>query len=159
MAVAAYLTVRHQLFAALDHSLLGRATSAASTPALGNLTRNDVPSWVLGAADVRIGVLDSEGGISGTRSDEPTIRLGAAELGVARGSADFSLRTVVSGGVHYRVCAVPGNDAGTALILAQSLTPTNEAMGRLGVVLAVFGLLGVVGAGLAGWAVARNGLR
>ena len=31
MAGAAYLTVRHQLVATLDHSLLGRATSAAST--------------------------------------------------------------------------------------------------------------------------------
>ena len=159
MAAAAYLTVRHQLFVTLDHSLLGRATSAASTPALGNLTRNDVPSWVLGAADVRIGVLDADGDVIDTESDGPAIELGAAELAVARGNAERSVRTVASGGMHFRVCAVPGNDPGTALILAQSLTPTNAALGRLGFVLAVFGLLGVVGAGLAGWAVARNGLR
>src|SRR4051794_16177512 len=71
MAAAAYLTVRHQLVAALDHSLLGRATSAASTPALGNLTRQDVPSWVLGAADVRIGVLTAEGSVTDAKSDGP----------------------------------------------------------------------------------------
>jgi two-component system, OmpR family, sensor histidine kinase MprB len=159
MAAAAYLTVRHQLIATLDHSLLGRATSAASTPALGTLTRNDVPSWVLGAADVRIGVLAEDGDVTDTESDGPPIGLGAAELAVARGETEQSLRTVASGGMHFRVCAVPGNDRGTALILAQSLAPTNEALGRLGVVLAVFGLLGVVAAGLAGWAVARNGLR
>ncbi|CAA9360628.1 MAG: Two component system sensor histidine kinase MprB [uncultured Nocardioidaceae bacterium] len=159
MAAAAYATVRHQLFAALDQSLLGRATSAASTPALGTLTRNDVPSWVLGAADVRIGVLDADGQVVDTESVGPPIELGAAELAVARGEHSRSLRSVASGGSHYRVCAVPGNDAGTALVLAQSLTPVNAALSRLGVVLAVFGLLGVVAAGLAGWAVARNGLR
>jgi two-component system sensor histidine kinase MprB len=159
MAAAAYLTVRHQLFAALDHSLLDRASAAASTPALGNLTRRDVPSWVLGAADVRIGVLSAGGDVTDTESDGPAIELRAEELAVARGNAEWSLRTVASGGMHFRVCAVPGNDPDTALILAQSLTPTNEALGRLGFVLALFGLLGVVGAGLAGWAVARNGLR
>ena len=160
MAAAAYLTVRHQLFAALDHSLLDRASAAASTPAIGNLTRNEVPSWVLGAADVRIGVLDRDGGVLDTPAEGAAVKLGLPELEVARGDAARSLRTTVDDeGAHYRVCAVPGNDAGTALVLAQSLTPTNEALGRLGVVLAVFGLLGVVAAGLAGWAVARNGLR
>ncbi len=160
MAAAAYLTVRHQLFAALDHSLLGRARSAASTPALGNLTRNDVPSWVLGAADVRIGLLAADGEVVDTESEGPPVTLGVAELAVARGEAERSVRTTLDeDGRQFRVCAVPGNDAGTALVLAQSLTSTNEALARLGFVLAVFGLLGVVGAGLAGWAVARNGLR
>ena len=159
MAAAAYLTVRHQLIAALDHSLLGRAESAASTPAIGVLTRNQVPSWWLGAADVRIMVLGADGGVVPTESDRPEVRPGLTELAVARGEAPQSLRTVTSEGMHFRLCAVPGNERGTALILAQSLTPTNEALAKLGVVLAVFGLLGVVAAGLAGWAVARNGLR
>ena len=159
MAAAAYLTVRHQLFAALDDSLLGRATSAASTPALGTLTRNDVPSWVLGAADVQIMVLGSDGRLVETESEGPAVLPGLAELAVARGEAERSVRTVADDGVHFRLCAVPGNEPGTALILAQSLTPTNRALSKLGVVLAVFGLLGVVAAGLAGWAVARNGLR
>jgi two-component system sensor histidine kinase MprB len=57
------------------------------------------------------------------------------------------------------VAAVPGHEPGTALILAQSLAPTEEALGRLGLMLTLFSLLGVCGAGVAGWAVARNGLR
>jgi two-component system sensor histidine kinase MprB len=54
---------------------------------------------------------------------------------------------------------VPGNQEGTALILAQSLEPIQEALRKLGFVLTAFGLLGVAGAGVVGWAVARNGLR
>jgi two-component system, OmpR family, sensor histidine kinase MprB len=159
MAAAAYVTVRHQLTAALDHSLLGRAESAAQTPAIGTLTRLDVPSWWLGAADVRIMLLGVDGTVVPRESEGPAIHPGLPELAVARGDAERSLRTVTSGGTHFRLCAVPGNDAGTALVLAQSLTPTNEALAKLGAVLAVFGLLGVVAAGVAGWAVARNGLR
>src|SRR3712207_1944939 len=159
IAAAAYITVRHQLVAALDHSLVSRASSAASTPTIGFLTRNRVPSWWLGAADVRIMLLAADGDVAPPESDGPLIRPGLQELAVARGEAPQSLRTVTSEGMHFRLCAVPGNDSGTALILAQSLTPTNEALAKLGAILAVFGLLGVVAAGLAGWAVARNGLR
>jgi HAMP domain-containing protein len=46
-----------------------------------------------------------------------------------------------------------------ALVLAQSLEPTDRMLERLGLVLLLFGLAGVVGAGLAGWGVATNGLR
>jgi two-component system sensor histidine kinase MprB len=159
MAAAAYVTVSHQLVAALDHSLRGRASAAASPPALGALTRSRVPSWWLGAADVQIMVLESDGEVSAPDYDGPVIGLGVDELAVARGEAAHSLRTVSSEGKHFRLCAGPGNDPGSALILAQSLTPTNEALAKLGAVLAVSGLLGVVAAGLAGWAVARNGLR
>jgi two-component system sensor histidine kinase MprB len=60
---------------------------------------------------------------------------------------------------RYRVAAVPGSDPGTALVLAQSLTPTDEALDRLALVLSIFGFAGVVAAAAAGWAVARNGLR
>src|SRR5919107_2209169 len=136
MAAAAYVTVRHQLVAALDHSLLGLATSAASTPTIGFLTRNQVPSWWLGAADVRIMVLGADGGVVPTESDEPEVRPGLAELAVARGEAPQSLRPVTSQGIHFRLCAVPGNEPRTALILAQSLIPTNEALTKLGAVLA-----------------------
>jgi two-component system sensor histidine kinase MprB len=152
VATAAYATVQHQLIATLDQSLLDRATAASRTSALVELTRRDVPSWVLGAADGRIVESADAGG-------EAPLALGRNELEVARGQTDYSVRTVPIPGSAYRVAAVPGNEAGTALILAQSLDPTQEALSRLGFVLALFGLLGVVAAAFAGWAVARNGLR
>src|SRR3712207_6311049 len=161
MASAAYLTVRHQLVAALDHSLLERATSAARTPALSGLADREVPSWVFGAADVQIAVLTADRRIRSPRADPDAavVELTEAELAVAQGRSPWSLRTAGTDGSQFRVCAVPGYDTATALILAQSLEPTEEALNRLGFVLALVGLLGVVAAGLAGWAVARNGLR
>ena len=161
VAAAAYLTVRHELMAALDNSLTDRATAAARTPALSELTEQNVPSWVLGAADVRIAILTAGNRVISTEGtgDDPVIELGAPELAVARGADERSTRTVMTDDGPYRIAAVPGNDRGTALILAQSLEPTYEALNRLGAVLAIFGLTGVVAAGFAGSAVARNGLR
>jgi two-component system sensor histidine kinase MprB len=161
VATAAYLTVQHQLVASLDHSLLTRASAAARSAQLVELTRMNVPSWVLGAADVRIAVLNESGQVvySDHDTEEPVITLADEELDVARGLSDYSVRTVHNGSDAYRVAAVPGNEPGTALILAQSLEPIHEALSKLGFILTVFGLLGVVGAGVAGWAVARNGLR
>jgi two-component system, OmpR family, sensor histidine kinase MprB len=161
VATAAYLTVERQLLASLDESLLNRATAASRTSTLAELTRRDTPSWVFGAADVRIAVLYDSGPVVYSHDGEEgaSIELTDAEYLVAQGRAEHSLRTVNTADGPYRVAAVRGNDQGTALILAQSLEPTQEALGKLGVVLALFGLLGVVGAGVAGWAVARNGLR
>jgi two-component system sensor histidine kinase MprB len=161
VATAAYVTVQHQLIASLDHSLLDRATAASRSSALVELTRREVPTWVLGAADVRIAVLSADGSVTQSPGDDDAgaIPLSERELQVANGTLEYSTRTVGAEGGQFRVAAVPGNQEGTALILAQSLAPTREALGRLGVVLTVFGLLGVVAAALAGWAVARNGLR
>ncbi len=44
-------------------------------------------------------------------------------------------------------------------MLAQSLESQERTLSRLGVVMLLFGLAGVIAAGVAGWAVARNGLR
>ncbi len=160
VAAAAYLTVRHQLMASLDSSLLDRAGAAAQTPALSNLTLRNVPSWVLGAADVQIFVLSADAtAVSNTSGTDPVVRLSQTELAVARGEAKQSTRTAYTNGYAFRVAAVPGNEDDTALVLAQSLEPTRDALSKLGFVLALFGVLGVTSAAFAGWAVARNGLR
>jgi two-component system, OmpR family, sensor histidine kinase MprB len=44
-------------------------------------------------------------------------------------------------------------------VLAQNMTPQERALKRMGAVMLLFGLAGVIGAAAAGWAVARNGLR
>ncbi len=62
-------------------------------------------------------------------------------------------------GVHYRVVTVPAKTPGQALVLAQSLAPQQATLAKLGAVMLVLGVVGVVAAALAGWAVARNGLR
>lgn len=160
VALGAYLTVRTQMQAALDASLLDRAKQAARFNTLSEITQNlELPSWMLGAADVRIIFVNAD---RTARSADrgPVLTLGAPELAVARGEQDHSLRTVRTeqGGVRYRVVAVPSGRK-QALVIAQSLAPQDRTLRNLGVVLFLFGFVGVAAAGLAGWAVARNGLR
>lgn len=158
VALAGFATVKMQMYSSLDQSLLERATAAARSNALSVLQNQEVPSWALGAADVRIGFINARGEPS-TVDRGPTVALGEREVRVARGEADFSLRTVTTEGGPYRVVAVPTQEPGVALVLAQSLEPTLDTLERLGLVLTIFGLIGVLGATLAGWLVARNGLR
>ena len=77
---------------------------------------------------------------------------------MARGSSHRSVRTVALSGQDYRVVAVPWVK-GYAVVLAQNLAPQERVLKRLGAVMLLFGLAGVIGAAAAGWAVARNGLR
>jgi two-component system sensor histidine kinase MprB len=160
-SLAAYAVIRHQLYASLDASLEQRATAAASTNTLSTLTARRVPSWALGAGDIKIAVLLADERVINSQSqdDDAAIKLGPPELAVARGDSELSQRTISTPDGRYRVAAVPGNDPGTALILAQSLGPTYDALGKVSAVLTIFGLLGILLAGLLGWQVARNGLR
>lgn len=158
VALAGFATVRMQMYSSLDQSLLDRASAAAQVDNLSALTRERVPAWTLGAADVRIAFLSAEGQI--TSLDRVTaLSLGEPELDVAQGRSGYSVRTVTTDAGRFRQVAVPTRDGGAALVLAQSLLPTEETLERLGIVLTIFGLLGVLGATFAGWAVARNGLR
>jgi two-component system sensor histidine kinase MprB len=91
--------------------------------------------------------------------DIPDFTLGRPELDVAAGSSESSIRTIVTtDGERFRVATVPAGP-GQALVLAQTLVPTEQTLAKLGTVLLTFGLLGVLAALLAGWAVATNGLR
>jgi two-component system sensor histidine kinase MprB len=88
------------------------------------------------------------------------IALGRPELKVAQGRDHYSCRTIrTKDGHEYRVAAVRGEVPGEAIVLAQSLTPIERTLDRLGLVLAFFGGLGILVAAFAGWGVAQNGLR
>ncbi|TYL55101.1 HAMP domain-containing histidine kinase [Nocardioides sp. BGMRC 2183] len=159
VALGAYVTARVQMQHSLDDALQDRAEAAASTDTLLTLgTQEAVPSWAIGAADVRIAFLDEDG--HGRILDRGTdIELGREELAVAQGKSDSSLRTVLIAGQRYRVVAVPTQREGTALIFAQSLERQDRILARLGWVTLAFGVLGVITAAFAGWGVASNGLR
>jgi two-component system sensor histidine kinase MprB len=159
VAITAYVTTRVQMQHSLDVSLLERAHAAADSNALLQTgIRDNVPSWQLGAADVRIAFLPAVG--NGRVLDEgPNIKLGTPELEVARGTSDSSIRTILIEGDRYRVVAVPTSQDGLALVIAQSLDDQDRILSRLGWVTIAFGGLGVLVAGLAGWLVASNGLR
>jgi two-component system sensor histidine kinase MprB len=161
VSLAAYLTVRQQLYRNLDDNLLDRAHSAASEDILTDrLQIQQVPAAALGAGDVRVGLLalDTRRVYTFLRAPGPPV--GITEIRVATGEELESARTDTGGGSAYRVVAVPvpGED-GIALVLAQSLRPTNRTLHNLGLVLWLVGALGVIAAAAAGNAVARSGLR
>jgi two-component system sensor histidine kinase MprB len=160
VALAVFLTVRMQMQASLDDSLLNRTKRAAqAAPTLSELIRSEepIPAFAMGAADVRIIYVTAERDPFSV-DEGPEMALGKPEYDVANGLREESVRTIVAGGERYRVAAAPIGD-GWALVLAQSLAPQETVLKRLGAVMLLFGLAGVAGAGAAGWAVARNGLR
>ncbi|KRF34749.1 sensor histidine kinase [Nocardioides sp. Soil805] len=158
MSLGAFMVMRMQLQGSLDESLLDRAEKAAKYTALSQMTERKVPSWMLGAADVRIAFITAGGAVV-TADEGPQIVLGTPEHDVAVGRRQESVRTIVTaGGVEYRVATVPaGPDQ--ALVLAQLLSSQQRTLAKLGTVMLVAGGLGVLAAALAGWAVAANGLR
>ncbi|GAA5106402.1 HAMP domain-containing sensor histidine kinase [Alloalcanivorax gelatiniphagus] len=157
MALTTFVVMRQQLMSSLDQSLLNRAHKATVNTTLSRVTAEGVPPWVLGAADVRIIVFTAEGLRAG--ADIPNFRLGQPEYDVVTGQRKSSVRTLVTEeGERFRVATVQAG-SGTGLILAQPLAPNDRTLEKLGGVLFVFGALGVLTALLAGWLVARNGLR
>jgi two-component system sensor histidine kinase MprB len=157
-SLAAYVTVRQQMLAQMDESLLDRARAAADSPLTNPNELAKMPSAALGAGDVRIVLVTAEGVSYSAEGDAAVALVGAPELAAARGELDQSLRTVTEAGGHYRVAAVPISQ-NLALVLAQSTADLEQTLSRLGLVLFLIGILGMMMAAIAGLAIARTGLR
>ncbi len=159
VALAAYLTVRHQLQASMDDSLHRRAEIAAEyDPA--SFSPDDIPNFLLGASDTKVGYIFADGRTLTTGGpNRDTIGLGRPELAVARGESAYSWRTITTTGDDYRVASAPTRTQGVAVVVAQSLASNESTLDKLGLMMVLFGGAGVLAAGLAGWAVARSGLR
>lgn len=157
VSVSAYFVVRANVLDALDANLLQRATAAAGS-SLDPATLARVPTQVFGAADIKLALVLSDGTAASAQGPASAPPLGGAEVAVARGVADRSVRTASLGPVSYRVVAVPAGD-GQALVIAQRLDPTQQVLTKLAITLPIVGGIGVLLAALAGAAVARAGLR
>ena len=160
VALASYLTVRHQILSALDESLHRRAYAAAAySPS--EVRMGDLPTFLQGATDSSVGYVFANGRVVMTRGPGgATVRPGGPEFAVANGASKFSCRTITAtDGVDYRVATVPTDEDGIAFIVAQSMQANEVALDKLGLVMFLFGAAGVIAAALAGWGVARNGLR
>ena len=131
VAFAAYVTVRSRACSSLDESLprgrTRRPSRHARTPAAQR-----IPSWALGAADV--GISSSTRRTDGPRLTRAAhLAIGQTEVAVARGPENSSARTVwIAAAVPRR--RGPAGD-GQALVLAQSLEPTDQMLDRLGLVM------------------------
>jgi len=155
-SVAVYVTLRMELESSLDESLTERARATAQTAFAQSYLTGSLPSDFVTPSDVRLAVVTPEGQV---RGEALLVKeLNTTELAVARGTEDRTLRTAVVDGERHRIVAVP-QPGGDALVIAQSMEPTYASLERLTLVAWSVGLAGVLLAGLAGWAVAANGLR
>ena len=159
VSLGAYITVKMSLENSLDSSLLDRAQQAADSAPLEALQSQQIPTYAAGVADVRLFVLRADGHAITTNKADTAAPLGEPEIAVASGESASSVRTVAEDGSDYRVVAVPSRDSGYAIVLVQNMATQERVLKRLGAVMLLFGVAGVIGAAAAGWAVARNGLR
>ncbi|MBZ5738014.1 sensor histidine kinase [Nocardioides mangrovi] len=155
VAFGAYVTVRMQLTATTDDSLIHRAeTASAELCQSGSVT-----TAFQQAANVWVACF-LQNNPKGVSSD-PNVpfELGSPEVKVWQGDTHESVRTIIgTDGSRWRVVAVH-HDTGETIMLAQSLDSQEDLLRKLGLVMFLFGAAGVIAAGMAGWAVARNGLR
>lgn len=161
VAMGAFMTVSIQTQATLDASLRDRARAVAATVREAEVrgTGYSVPEWLLDFSDVRLYLVTADGLVySADRAGSPGF--GDTEFDVAAGRTHDAVRTITQGGERFRAVTWPTDGAGgRAIVLVQSLESQERVLKRLGLVMLLLGGAGVVGAGLAGWAVARSGLR
>jgi len=147
-----YVTVQSEFKSSLDDSMLRRATDAVEA--------NYVPTEKDDAEDALTGVkaFVVRGGELFAPAADRDFPFDHHEVAVSIGTEEQSMRTVSYSGVSYRVAAVSASP-GVALVLAQPMESIERALDRLKVILLLSSAAGVALAGVAGWAVAANGLR
>ncbi len=156
-SVAAYVTLRAQLHERLDDSLLNRASAAAKTPIVESATLHNLSANVLGAADLRIYLVNSDGTIFPDKASNWIGTPTADEIAVANGALDQSLRTMPTDGFDVRAATVQAGPH-TALMFVQSVEPIERTLDRMQLVLLFVGFGGIVSAAVIGLAVARSAL-
>ncbi len=160
VSLAAYLTMRVELFHQLDSSLKSRANAAADLQLDPQSTQFDQSTLFLLTAENKVFFVSSDGNVYGSTQDNdfahPLIK--GPELTVAQGSPSSSIRTLTVDGIQYRIAAVHCGP-GEAVVLARSMTETTTTLEHLGVVLLSVGVAGIALAAIAGLIVARAGLR
>jgi two-component system sensor histidine kinase MprB len=157
-SLAAFLTVRHALYQALDQNLQRRAHAAVrSSWGQADQFRNVTAAALGVASDVRIGLLLSASNQMVVARNSTAPPADIPELEVASGQALHSLRTDVVDGTRYRVTAVQAGP-GAALVLAQSTEETQNELNQLGLVLLLVGGVGIAASVSSGVAVARAAL-
>ncbi|MGH3499912.1 MAG: histidine kinase dimerization/phospho-acceptor domain-containing protein, partial [Nocardioidaceae bacterium] len=159
-ALAAYVTLRSQLHHQLDQSLLKRATSASQTPLVESATLQHYPSDLLGAADVHIFLIYSDGMVRSAVQREASwvTPVTGQELEVARGLRGHTFRDLTAEGMDFRAVTVRAGDD-NALMFVQSEQPIENTLDRMGLVLLIVGAGGIVAAAVIGLVVARSALR
>ncbi len=161
-ALTSYLVLRAQLYDELDTSLVGSAQTIAK--AGGDLEQINAALAVVaaGTPSFQLALVQrTAGGLRQTvLTDGGDGLVSGVEQRVALGTASRTLRSARVDGVDYRVTAVdiPGQ-TGIALVFGRSIVETQQTLRTFALVLGGIGVAGVVVGGMAGYSVARAGLR
>lgn len=159
VSAVVFVTVRAEFTSSLDDSMIRRANAAVSSgidePLLSDPSTNALAYIGIQPFIVKAGQLI---GNPINPTNEYAKLKGVQELEVSNGLRKHSARTVFLDGVPHRVVAVSAG-RGFALVLVQSMESNRDALERLKIILLLASTAGVALAGLAGWAVATNGLR
>ncbi len=153
LSAIVYVTVASEFKSSLDDSMFRRANDAVAA--------NYVPTEKNDAEDALTGVkafVVRGGELFAPASADRDFPFDHHEVAVSIGTEKRSMRTLTYNGVSYRVVAVSASP-GVALVLAQPMESIERALDRLKVILLLSSAAGVALAGIAGWAVAANGLR
>lgn len=156
VSVGAYFTVRANLYAQVDETLVQKAQNTVQSEWIAQTpTGEKWPVGLLALTDVQVALVDRDGNlIFGDQRSLPPIN--STDLSVAdRTTPTPNIRTDAK--TDTRVVAMPYQ--GDVLVLAQSWGPTKKQLADLSLVLLLIGGAGVVVAAIAGTAVARTGLR
>jgi two-component system, OmpR family, sensor histidine kinase MprB len=118
----------------------------------------DVPPSYLGAADLNIYLIFSDGRVVSPDGTAKSVRPATDnEIAVANGALAESMRTINRDGRPARAVTVNAGN-GTALMFVQSTESIERTLDRLGFVLFLVGVGGIVSAAIIGLAVARSAL-
>ena len=160
---AAYFITLWSVYAQLDNELVDVAavTSTWLQEDLENM--GGIDPNALRAANVTVELLRANNeAITMPGADDPRLLTGDHELRVAKVGTGWSSRTGTTiTGEPYRIIAVPlAQDAQQyALVLGRPLAPTQAILSSLLYALLTFGGLGVLGAALLGYQIARSGIQ
>lgn len=155
-SIAAYVTLGDQLHDRMDKSLMSRTTEAAQTSFVAQAATNEITIAFLGAADLRVVSLGPDGSIS-PRSASEWLKLTEDERAVAAGELAQDLRSMTINGHEFRAATVHLKNGG-AIMFVQSTASIEQTLDRMGLVLFLVGVGGIVVAAITGLAVARSAL-
>ena len=181
-ALISYVTISRAIMNRVDSQLEQRAQVLASNQVqlyTQQALSSRAAAILLSASGYQESIVYSDGSsfdpssvtlvVVGNPSANTVIQIAAPhgdpEREIAMTQTGSSLRTVSSGGVDYRVYAVPNttgnqfNSEPSALVFSVSMAPTEATLNTLTTVSIIVGLFGIALAGAAGFAIGRAALR
>jgi two-component system, OmpR family, sensor histidine kinase MprB len=162
VSIGAYVATRAELRSGVDDALkrsvarLDEAGVDVRALADSEFVRAVRPH--LGGPEGVVQLVTADGEVERLPRGRPVLPVGTRVAAVARGERGSFFSDVHVGDTHMRVYVAP-HGGREAIQVGRSLEETDEALGRMAVVAAVVGALGVVGALLVGAVLARTLLR